>query len=359
MGRTGILFALVLASCGGGAKPETTAPKREAVDEGTAEKDAKGLLKEIYDTIDHSDTDGLMTLFAEPLIVYGPRKSDTHATRADALVALKSVMDPKKKKTAHIGSGQLTIVASPGGRSAWAFDIVDVAGQPMALTAVLSNAEDVWQVSAAALAETPKMKLVREELKKDAVVPPGMAPIAKQDPKAAKAVDKLQKGLTAPAVWGDELGKRSDAVVIGPGSGDVTKGKGEIKKLFEHRADAHVRATAAGQVTSAVTADGELAWASVPVVRFEDDTDALPLRVFAVFEKAGDDWSMIALQESLAIDEPNAGAQFKTVVAPALPKQPEAAPAAAPADDEAKPVKKKKKKKKKKKPPPPDDDSGN
>lgn len=351
-----ILLALALASCGGGSKSEATGPKREAVDEGTAEKDAKGLLREIYETIDHADTDGLMTLFAEPLIVYGPRKSDTHATRADALVALKSVLDPKKKTKAHIGSAQLTIVASPGGRSAWAFDIVDVAGQPMALTAVLSNADDVWQVSAAELANTPKMKHVREELKKDAIVPPGMVPIAKQDPKAAKAVDKLQRGLATPSVWGDELGARSDAVVIGPGSGDVTKGKTEIKKLFEHRAEAHVRATAAGQVTSAVTADGQLAWASVPVVRFEDDTDALPLRVFAVFEKAGDDWKMIALQEALAVDEPSAGAQYKTVVAPALPKQPEAAPAPAPAADEAKPVKKKKKKKKKK-PVPSDDDS--
>ena len=55
-----------LVSCGGGAKPAPAAPKQgPAVDEGTAEKDAKGLLHEIYSTIEHADTDGLMSLFGE------------------------------------------------------------------------------------------------------------------------------------------------------------------------------------------------------------------------------------------------------------------------------------------------------
>jgi len=349
-----LAVSAALVACGGGAKPAPATPKHEAaVDEGTAEKDAKGLLTEIYSTIEHADTDGLMSLFAEPLVVYGPRKGDAHMTRADALVALKGFVDPKKKKPA-LHSGQLTIVASPGGHSAWAFDVVEVGGQPVAMTAVLSNADDVWQLSAATLGATPTMKIVRSELKKDAVVPTGMAGVAKIDPAAKAAVDKLQKGLTAQGVWGDDLASRSDSIVIGPGNGDITRGKSEIKKLFGKRVDAHVRATEAGQVTAAATADGQLAWVTVPVVQFEDDTDPLPLRVFAVFEKSGDDWKMIALQESLAVDEPGQGAKFKTVVAPPLPKPPEAAPAPAPAD-EAKPVKKKKKKKKKK--PPTDDES--
>ena len=75
-------------------------------------------------------------------------------------------------------------------------------------------------------------------------------------------------------------------------------GKSAIKKLFQKRVDAHVRATAAGQVTASVTADGELAWVTVPVVR----SRTIPIRcrcaIFAVYEKAGSDWKMIALQES-------------------------------------------------------------
>ncbi len=348
------LIALAGASCGGGAKaPEK--PKQEAVDEGTAEKDAKGLLQEIYGSISHADTDGLMTLFAEPMVVYGPRKADAHATRADALVALKAIVDKQKKPS--LRSGQLTIVASPGGRSAWAFDVVEVSGSPMTLTAVLSNADDVWQVSAATVARTPTLKSVHDSLKKDAVVPTGMAAAAKIDPAAKGAADKLSKGLNAQALWGDELGKRSDAVVIGPGNGDVTHGKAEIKKLFEKRTETHVRETAAGQVTAQATADGQLAWATLPVVRFEDETDPLPLRVFAVFEKTSGEWKMIALQESIAVDEPGVGTPYKTVIAPALPKPAEAAPAASPASpDDGKPVKKHKKKKKKK-PVPTDDDA--
>lgn len=342
-----LAVAALVASCGGGAeKPAATAPKQAAVDEHTAEKDAKGLLHEIYESIGHADTDGLMSLFSAKLVVFGPRKGDTLANRADALTALKSVVDAKKKKT-PVRSDQLTIVASPGGHSAWAFDVVEVAGQPLAVTAVLSNADDVWQVSAAALAETPTMKTVRTELKKDAVVPSGMADMAnaKIDAGAKAAADKLQKGLAAQQLWGEDLAARSDAVVIGPGSGDITKGKAAIKKLFEKRVDAHVRATAAGQVIASITADGQLAWVTLPIVRFEDDTDPLPLRVFAVYEKTETDWKLIALQESLAVDEPGQGAPYKKIVAPALPKPPEAAP---PPPDEAKPVHKKKKKKKKK-----------
>jgi ketosteroid isomerase-like protein len=344
-----VKFALALAvigfACGGGSKPPPVAPKQEAdVDAHKAEKDAKGLLTEIYETIEHADTDGLMTLFAEPLVVYGPRKADSLGTRADALVALKALVDPKKKKPA-LHSDQLAVVASPGGHSAWAFDVLEVGGQPMTVTAVLSNADDVWQVSAAVLATTPSMKTVRSELKKDAVVPPGMVGIAKVDPNAKAAVDKLQKGLNAQAVWGDDLGARSDAVVVGPGSGDITRGKADIKKLFKKRVKANVRMTAAGDTTAATTSDGQLAWVTLPVVRFEDDTDPLPLRVFAVFEKNGADWKMIALQESLAVDEPGTGAAFKKVVAPALPK--EEPPPPPPKKDEPPPPKKKKKKKKK------------
>lgn len=352
--RTLLVLSVMFTACGGGSKRAPERPKQDAVDEGTAEKDAKGLVQEIYGSISHADTDGLMTLFAEPMVVFGPRKADAHATRADALVALKAMVNPQKKPSLH--SGQLTIVASPGGRSAWAFDVVDVSGTAVTLTAVLSNSDDVWQVSAATVARTPSMKLVRESLKKDAVVPPGMAAGAKIEGAAKGAADKLTRGLNAQTLWGDELAKRSDAVVIGPGSGEITHGKAEIKKLFAKRTDAHVRETAAGQVTAEATADGQLAWATVPVVRFEDDTDALPLRVFAVFEKAGDDWKMIALQESIAVDEPGVGAQYKTVVAPALPRA--AAPEPVVTEEAAKPVKKhKKKQKKQKKTPPADEES--
>src|ERR1044071_1267523 len=115
------------------------------------------------------------------------------------------------------------------------------------------------------------MKTVRSELKKDAVVPPGMPGVAKVGPNAQGAVDKLNKGMSAQGVWGDDLATRSDAVVVGPGSGDITRGKSEIKKLFKKRVKDNVRAPAAGDTTAGTTADGQLAWVTLPIVRFEDD----------------------------------------------------------------------------------------
>jgi ketosteroid isomerase-like protein len=339
-----VALAAVLGACGGSAPPPA-APKQPPVSERKAEKGAKDLVEEIYESVGHGDTDGLMSLLADPLIVFGPRRGDAMATRADALVALKAEVDPKAKKKPALHSGSLEIVASPGGHSAWAFDVLDVAGQPMALTAVLTNADDIWQVHAAALAETPSMKAIRAELKKDAIVPPGLSGVAKIDAAAQAAVDKFKKGLADQQVWGDDLGSRSDAVVIGYASGDVTRGKAEIKKLWKKRMKANTRDTAAGEVTAEVTPDGELAWVSAPVVRFADDDDPLPLRLFAVYEKSGSDWKLIALQESLAVDAAGAGVNYRKMTPPAVAKPAEEAPPKPAATDD-KPKKKKKKKKK-------------
>jgi ketosteroid isomerase-like protein len=280
-----------------------------------------------------------MTLLAEPLVVFGPRRGDALATRADALVALKQAVDPKKKKAMH--ASEISVVASPGGRSAWALDIVSFGTDPLAVLAVLSNADDIWLLNVVAVAQTPTMRTVRAELKHDAVVPPGMAGLAKQDPNAKGAVDKLTRGLAAQQVWGDDLATRTDAVVIGPAAGDITRGKDDIKKMWKKRMKSNVREAAVGETTAQTTGDGQLAWVTAPVVRFEDNDDPLPLRVFAVFEKNGADWKMIALQESLAIDAPGAGAALKKTPAPALPKTDEPAKPATP------PAKKTTKKKKK------------
>jgi ketosteroid isomerase-like protein len=337
-----LALVAVLGACGGSSAPAAQAPKEKAVDERTAEKGAKDLVSEVYDSIDSGDTDGLMSLLSDPLVVFGPRRGDAMGTRADALVALKAKIDVKAKKKPSVKSGGLEVVTSPGGHSAWAIDVLDVAGEPMALTAILTNADDIWQVHAAALAETPSMRSIRDELKKDAVVPPALSAPAKVDDAAKAAADKFTKGLADQQVWGDDLASRSDAVVIGPASGDITRGKSDIKKLWKKRLKANTRDTAAGDVTAAVTPDGELAWVSAPVVQFADDVDPLPLRLFAVYEKADNDWKLIALQESAAVDAPGAGVNFRKVTPPALAK------AAEPPKPAETPAPKKKHKKKKK-----------
>jgi ketosteroid isomerase-like protein len=317
--RAALALAAMLAACGGGGSKGPEKPQQGSVDERKAEKDAKGLVTEIYQTIGRSNTDGLMALLAEPLVVFGPRKADALATRTDALVTLRGLLDAKGKDAKPaLSSGALAVVASPGGLSAWAVDTIDVEGKPMAVTVVLENDDDFWVVTAAAVAHTPPMKAVRAELKKDAVVPPAMSAAAKVGDGAGGAVERFKKGLADPSVWADDLGKRGDAIVIGPSDGDVTRGKKEIAKLWKKRAKVNVRHAAAGDVTAATTADGQIAWVTEPVVRFADDDEPLPLRLFGVFEKNEGAWKMIALQESLALDEPGGGAAFKSIAAPAV-----------------------------------------
>lgn len=347
--RFAVALALALAAAcgGGGSDKDVEAPKLSPVDERQAEKDAKGLVTEITQTIKRANTDGLMALLAEPLVVFGPRHTDQLSSRTDTLVALRERFDAMGRGAKpSLETSTLSVVASPGGLSAWAMDVVQVQRKPMSALLVLSNDDDFWVVVAAAIAHTPPMREVRAELKKDAIVPPGMPGISKVSDSAEAAVARFKRGLADPSLWAEDLGKRSDAVVIGPSAGDVTRGKKDVAKLWEKRTKVNMRYAMAGELTAATTPDRQLAWVTVPVVRFADDDDPLPLRLFSVFERREGAWKMIALQESLHIDEPGIGANFRKVTPPAVKAEepPPEEPAA-----EAEPKKKKKKKKKSKK----------
>lgn len=350
-----LALVLLVAACGGSSSSKVAKPTGPEVDTKTAESDAKGLLTEIYQSISRGKSDSLFTLLNPKLAVFGPRKGDALATREAALVALNAAIDPKATSHVQVRGGSPSFVASPGGHSAWGYDLIEVDGSSMAVLAVLSNDDDIWLVTAAAVAKTPAMRQVRAELKKVAVVPPGATGLANVDARAKGAVERFEKGLLDQEVWGEDLASRTEAIVIGPASGDVTRGKKEIKKMWKKRVAAHTREAASGEVTAEVTADNQLAWVTAPVTMVADDEDPLPLRVFAVFERSGDAWKMIALHEAVAFDEPGAGAPFVKILPPA-PKPPEPPPKEEEAKKpdkhakSAKSAKKTKKTKKKKKP---------
>ncbi len=351
------VVALAVLGCGGGgggpAKPKTVIGP--AVDEKTAQKDAQGLVTEIYETLGRGNKDSLFTLLDDSLIVFGPRGKDALATRADALVALGEVIDPKTKKKVSLQSDSLEVVASPGGHSAWAFDVVNVNGEPHAVMAILTNADDLWLVEAVSFAHTPMRSTLKDKLAKDAVIPPGASGAKKNDAAAAGAVERFRKGLLDTELWGEDLGSRSDAIFVGPAAGDMARGKKEIKKLWKKRVEAKTRIAASGEVTAAVTDDGQLAWVSAPITRVAEEQEPLPLRAFAVFEKSSDAWKLIALHESVALDEPGTGTSWKKIVPPKLEEKPPP-DEAKPAETKPEPKKKKKKKKKKKQKKPTSDD---
>ena len=311
--------------------------KQPAVDKNKAEKDATGLVTEIYQTIGRGDTkDGLFALLAEPLVVFGPRKADAFASRSDALVALQTIVDPKAKRKIPVASRDLDVVPSPGGHSAWAVDVVAAGGDMFAMTTILTNNDDIWIVNAVALAMMPEKGQAKSENARDAVVPPAAGSKVKVDDAARGAVDRFEKGLLDQRVWGDDLSSSGKAVFVGPTAGEITRGKDDLKKLWQKRVDKRVREAVSGEMSAATTPDGQLAWVTAPVTRVDDKETAMPLRVFAVFEKAGEGWTMIALHESLALDQPGAGTTFKKKLPP-KPEEPKA-------EDKPQPVKKKVKK---------------
>ncbi len=344
-----VAAAVLLAACGGGTKAAAPAkPIGPAVDEKVAKKDAAGLVEEIYETLNHGKPDSLFSLLNDPLIVFGPRKADGMVTRSEALVALGKLIDAKAKSRAQVRSAALAVTAAQGGHSAWAFDIVDVEGKQLVGLAVLTNDDDLWAMSAASLAHTPSMREIRAELKKVAVVPPGAMSQAKVDDRASGAVDKFKKGLLEQNVWGEDLMNSTDALLVGPTTGDITKGKKDLKRVWKKRMDAETREAVSGEVSAGTTPDGQIAWVTAPVTRVEKDEEPLPLRAFAVFEKEGDNWKLIALQESLAFDQPGSGAAFVKVLPPAL-KPPEPPPEPEKKIDKKAEAKKKKEEEKKKK----------
>lgn len=270
----------------------------------------------------------MFSLLSDTLVVFGPRRTDATVTRSDALVALGDAVDAKGKTKQHakLRSSGVEVNVSAGGHSAWAFDVLQIDGHQLSLTAVLSNTDDLWAVTAAALAETPSTSQIKADAARDAIVPPGATAVAKVGAGTEAAIDKLKKGLLDQQSWGDDLANHDNAIVAGPSVGQVARGKQAVKRQWAARMKTNVREATSGDLAAQMSADGQLIWISVPVTRVADGEDPLPLRLFAIYEKTDATWSMVALHESLAIGEPGSGTPFKKILPPepAKPEPPKA-----------------------------------
>lgn len=311
--RTFAVWVVVgAAACGGGGAGPVAAkgPLGPAVTKKQAERDAGGLIREIYDTVGRGKKDSLFSLLDDSLVVFGPRGVDALATRTDTLVALGDVIDPKAKRIPALRSNGIEVVASEGGHSAWAFDRVDINGRPHVAFAILENANDLWQLNAAVVAEIPKKTRVKSAVATDAVIPPGSTAKEKIEPDAREAVERFEKGLADQSAWGAELALAVDI------DGQVTRGKKEIKKAWKQRMKAKTRAALAGEVTAATTPDGMLAWVSAPITRGAEGEPAMPARAFAVFARRDGEWKLAVFAETVAFGAKGDGVAFKKELPP-------------------------------------------
>src|SRR5579883_632881 len=108
------VLAIAALGCGGAEKPVAAPkPKLPDIDPDQAERDATGLVNEVYTALSKGNTDDLQTLLSEDLFVFGPRRGDALANRQDTVVALGKVVDANNKKP--VKSAGLAVVAGPGG----------------------------------------------------------------------------------------------------------------------------------------------------------------------------------------------------------------------------------------------------
>ena len=331
---SGLGALLAVAACAGNA-PAPVAPSEPPVDAHRAESDAKGLVTEIYQAIGHAQPDSLFSLLADGVVTFGPRRLDAAVDRANALILLNKATGRVKHTMRSTG---LSIVPSPGGHSAWMFDVVYADTQPLAITGVLTSNNNLWAVQATMMAAIASRSAVKAESSKDAIVPPGAAAVGQIDPATVAVIEQFKRGLTDASLWAAELSAGDDAMWIGPTSGELAHGKDAIARVAKARQKSNVRLATTGDFIAGRTPDGALVWLSVSTTRVADDApDPLPQRIFAVYAKAGAGWRLTSLHEALALDEPGSGTAFKKIIpaSSAPPAGPPPPPAPPPASDAA------------------------
>lgn len=310
------LAFIALVACGG-ATPPPEMPEAP-IDQSKAAKDARAHVGEVYRTLEKANTDGLQTLSAETLIAFGPRKGDALATRTDAIVALRSILDPKAKRF-NLHSGGLVVNASNGGHSAWAVDVLIAGNDRVAVSAVMTSADDLWLVDTVAIAKTPGGGAIRASQKSDAIVPPSMAAPPKTVDGATGAHERFAAETADARVVAADFA--DNGIAIGAG-GEMVKGKAQLAAAWKRKIRSHVRYAGAGEASTGITKDQQVAWVTAPVVRFADKEEPLPMRLFAIYTRTGNAWKLAVQHETIAIDEAGAGAGYRKIPAPPIVEEP-------------------------------------
>jgi ketosteroid isomerase-like protein len=302
--------ALLCASaCGGGGPAPVKAPP--PVEASEAEAGARDLIAEIYRSLGRGDAGGMLGLLSPQLVVIGPDPTTVYLDKSAAIVALTDAFDGLGKH--KIKSKSLVVFAAPKGHSAWAVDKVTFDGATYLMAAVLTEADELWEVAAVSLSRPVKDKEVA-----DAVRPASLP--ATTTPDAAAILAIFQEAIAGREEAIDQLDE--DALLVGrngtisDGSDKVAKAwikpvkkpKKKKKKKKKKHAEDEVEAPpppppsamldARSDPHIAFTPDGDLAWVVADVDVAEPDAAAVPLRFFYVYARAGDDWRLVVAHEA-------------------------------------------------------------
>ncbi len=238
-------------ACGGSAaKPSS--PAAQTADR--ARQDATAVVDEGYRALKSGNTDDLLSLLSDEVVVIGPGPSDVMRSRADAVLALREVIDSRKKT--KFSSASLRLAIAAGGRSAYAVDKLTIGGKAVVAAALIDGAAATWRVTAVALAPPVSAAAKKKAAAAGTLTAPaatGEVPIGDGGAGPTKA---LASGLEDVAGWVSALADEPDALVIGA-DGTVASGKKAIERAAKQWGAVALEPSSA--IASVVTGDGKLA----------------------------------------------------------------------------------------------------
>jgi hypothetical protein len=236
----------------------------------------------------------MLPIIAEDVVVIGARGGDAFTDRSAVIVALTDALGNQREQKHKVSSKNLSIGTSDGGRAAWATEAVTVDGTSYVATAVLSDVDDIWVVSAVHVAQP-----VPDKKQEGAAAPP--APPAGIEELARPAVDQLMEALDDPAprdVLGEQLADGASTTWI-EASGKITRGAKKIRKAWKKAEKKKPTMELAGEVHAGVSADGKLAWVLAGATLGQKKRGPVPARLFYVYRNDGDAWRLVVAHEAV------------------------------------------------------------
>jgi len=279
----GVLLGSLAACAGQSVAPEAVSADHDAQQE--AASNARSSVMDVYRSIRRGKVDTSQSLLASDAFAVGPRAGDVYTTRTDVVLAVTSVFDAGDRH--KLGSKGLVAEASVTGKSAWTLDRVDIDRQSYTAVSVLAEIDEIWYVVALHVGAMTPGSTEGE-----------LAPLAGGVVGGAEAVVELVRaGAQSPLVFLDQLSEHDKVTVVGPGKSDHLRGARKIKKKWTHkrRPQAPEPFTLLGGVRAGVTPDGGLAW----VVANTRAGDGPLHRMMFVYERDGENWRLVAMQDSV------------------------------------------------------------
>jgi ketosteroid isomerase-like protein len=281
-----VALAALPTACGSApAKPAAPSVEDAPAD---AAADVRGVVQEAYGSLGHGNREGILPLLADKIYAIGPAAGDAIQARTDVVVALTAMFPADKKH--RMVSHALRAVVSPGGKSAYVTDQLDIDGAPYTAAAVMEQQGDLWVTTPLQVARP--VAVARQG--KDPLPPI----VAQVDPGAKAVVDLFTQAAAVPDRFVEQLADGPEVVAIGAGPRDLLRGGATIHKAWKKALKKHPTFAVMGTVRAGVTPDGQLAWIHANVKRAADDADPVVHRAFYVYARDGASWRLTVAHES-------------------------------------------------------------